>query len=43
VNEGLPVGVISSSFFGHANSLAGGPFGSQASNRRVDMQVTFNF
>ena len=43
VNEGLPVGVISSSFFGHANALAGGPFGSQASNRRVDLQVTFNF
>ena len=43
VNKGVPVGVISSSFFGHANSLAGGPFGSQASNRRVDMQVTFNF
>jgi len=43
VNEGVPVGVISSSFFARANSLAGGPFGSQASNRRVDMQVTFNF
>ena len=43
VNEGLPVGVISSSFFGHANSLAGGPFGSQAANRRVDLQMTFSF
>jgi hypothetical protein len=43
VNEGTPVGVISSPIFGQANSLAGGPFGSPASNRRVDMQVTFNF
>src|SRR5579863_2504158 len=43
VNEGTPVGVISSPIFGQANSLAGGPFGSAASNRRVDMQVTFSF
>jgi hypothetical protein len=43
VNEGMPVGVISSPIFGQANSLAGGPFGSPASNRRVDMQVTFSF
>jgi hypothetical protein len=43
VNEGTPVGVISSPIFGQANSLAGGPFGSPASNRRVDMQVTFSF
>ncbi|HVO56725.1 MAG TPA: carboxypeptidase regulatory-like domain-containing protein [Dongiaceae bacterium] len=43
VNEGQPIGVISSPIFGQANSLAGGPFGSQASNRRVDLQVTFGF
>jgi len=43
VNEGTPVGVISSPIFGQANSLAGGPFGNPASNRRVDMQVTFSF
>ena len=43
VNEGTPVGVISSPIFGHANSLAGGPFGSQASNRRVDLQIAFSF
>ena len=43
VNEGMPVGVISSPIFGQANSLAGGPFGSPASNRRVDMQATFSF
>jgi hypothetical protein len=43
VNEGIPVGVISSPLFGQANSLGGGPFGSQSSNRRVDLQVTFSF
>jgi Carboxypeptidase regulatory-like domain len=43
VNEGTPVGVISSPIFGQANSLAGGPFGSQASNRRIHLQLSFNF
>jgi hypothetical protein len=43
VNEGTPVGVISSPIFGQANSLAGGPFGSQANSRRVDMQLVFSF
>jgi hypothetical protein len=43
VNEATPVGVISSPIFGQANSLAGGPFGNQTSNRRVDLQVTFSF
>jgi len=43
VNEGTPVGVISSPIFGQANSLAGGPFGSQASNRRIDLQLSFSF
>jgi hypothetical protein len=39
----MPVGVITSPIFGQANSLAGGPFGSQASNRRVDLQIAFSF
>jgi Carboxypeptidase regulatory-like domain len=43
LNEGTPVGVISSPIFGQANSLAGGPFGNQTSNRRVDMQIAFSF
>jgi len=43
VNEGTPVGVISSPIFGRANSLAGGPFGSQSSNRRLDLQIAFSF
>ena len=43
VNEGTPIGVISSPIFGQANSLAGGPFGNQASNRRMDLQIAFSF
>ena len=43
VNEGTPVGVISSPIFAQANSLAGGPFGNQTSNRRIDMQIIFSF
>jgi len=43
VNEGTPIGVISSPIFGEANSLAGGPFGNQASNRRLDLQIAFSF
>ena len=43
VNAANPVGVISSSFFGQEHALAGGPFGSSSYNRRVDLQVTFNF
>ena len=43
VNEGTPIGVISSPIFGQANSLAGGPFGNQASNRRLDLQIAFSF
>jgi len=43
VNEGTPVGVLSSPIFAQANSLAGGPFGNQASNRRLDLQVAFSF
>ena len=43
VNEAMPIGVISSPLFGQANSLAGGPFGNQTSNRRLDLQMTFSF
>jgi carboxypeptidase family protein len=49
-NLAAPVGVLSQPCiagqdcsFGHSISIAGGPFGSQASNRRVDMQVQFSF
>jgi hypothetical protein len=43
VNVGAPIGVISSPIFGQANSLAGGPYGNPASNRRIELQATFSF
>ncbi len=43
VNLASPVGNMSSPVFGLSNSLAGGPFGSSAANRRIDFQVRFGF
>jgi hypothetical protein len=44
VNPAPPVGNLSSLLFGISNSLAGGfGGGSQAANRRVDLQVQFSF
>ncbi|MCU1287259.1 MAG: Oar protein [Acidobacteriales bacterium] len=45
VNPATPIGNLSSPLFGISNSLAGGGFGggSQAANRRIDMQVQFSF
>ena len=43
VNLGIPVGNLSSPLFGEANSLAGRPYASGTSNRRIDLQVTFTF
>jgi hypothetical protein len=43
VNPGLPVGNLSSPFFGQSISIAGGPFSSGSANRRVDLQVMFSF
>jgi hypothetical protein len=49
VNPSSPVGNLSSLFFGQSLSLAGGGFGGfgggggTAMNRRVDLQVRFNF
>lgn len=42
-NPGLPVGNLSSPFFGQSISIAGGPFSSASANRRVDLQVMFSF
>jgi hypothetical protein len=42
-NPGLPVGNLSSTQFGKSNSLAGGPFSSGTSNRRIDLSATFTF
>ncbi|MGH9471031.1 MAG: hypothetical protein ACRD1N_11910 [Terriglobia bacterium] len=43
VNLGQPVGNLGSPYFGQSTSLAGGPFSSQAANRRIDFQIRFNF
>ena len=42
-NPGLPVGNLSSPFFGRSISIAGGPFSSASANRRVDLQAMFSF
>ncbi len=43
VNLAQPVGVLESPLFGKSNSLAGGFFSSAASNRSIDLQVSFSF
>ena len=43
VNLAPPVGVLESPLFGKSNALAGGFFSSAASNRSIDLQMTFSF
>ena len=43
VNVSNPIGNLSSPLFGESNGLAGGPFSSSTANRRIDLQVSFNF
>ena len=43
VNLATPIGNLSSPLFGRANGLAGGPYSSSTANRRIDLQVSFNF
>lgn len=43
VNLAAPVGNINSPFVGESVALAGGPFGSGAYNRRLDLQLVFAF
>jgi hypothetical protein len=43
VNLSQPVGVLESPLFGKSNSLSGGFFSSAASNRSIDLQVSFSF
>ncbi len=43
VNLASPVSVLESPLFGQSNSLAGGFFSSPASNRSIDLQMSFNF
>jgi hypothetical protein len=43
VNVSNPIGNLSSPLFGESNDLARGPFSSSTANRRIDLQVSFNF
>jgi hypothetical protein len=43
VNLSQPVGVLESPLFGKSTALAGGFFSSAASNRSIDLQVSFSF
>lgn len=43
VNVSNPIGNLSSPLFGESNSLATGPFSSSTANRRIDLQMSFNF
>jgi hypothetical protein len=43
VNLGTPDGNLGSPLFGKSNSLAQGPFSTQAANRQVDFQIRFTF
>ena len=43
VNLAQPVGVLESPVFGKSTALSGGFFSSAASNRSIDLQVSFNF
>jgi hypothetical protein len=43
VNAATPVGNLSSGFFGQSTAIAGGPFSSQAANRKIELQAMFSF
>lgn len=43
VNPAAPIGNLSSPRFGQSNALGGGPFNTQAANRRIDFQMIFAF
>lgn len=43
VNLATPIGNLSSPLFGESNGLAGGPFSTSASNRRIELQASFSF
>ncbi|MGB9206054.1 MAG: carboxypeptidase regulatory-like domain-containing protein, partial [Terriglobales bacterium] len=43
VNAATPVGVLSSPNFGQSTNLVGGPFSSQAANRKIELQAMFSF
>ena len=43
VNLATPIGNLNSQFFGQSIALAGGPFSSAASNRRIELQASWSF
>jgi hypothetical protein len=43
VNVITPIGNLTSPFFGQANGLVGLPYSTSTANRRIDLQVSFNF
>lgn len=43
INLGNPVGIVQSPLFGQSNSLAGGFFNSQSSNRLINVFMRFSF
>ena len=43
VNLGTAIGNLGSPLFGESNGLAGRPYGDSTSNRRIDLQFSFNF
>jgi hypothetical protein len=43
VNLATPIGNLNSPLFGESNALAGGPFGSAAANRKLELQAAFSF
>ena len=43
VNLASPIGTLSSPFFGQSIALSGGPFSSQAANRKIELQASFSF
>jgi len=42
-NLAMPVGNLNSPLFGQSNALMGPPFSSGSANRRIDLQMLFNF
>ncbi len=43
VNRGTPIGDVGSRLFGTSNRLAGGVYSFSGTNRRIDLQIGFNF
>jgi len=43
LNEGTPIGVVTSPIFGQSNSLPNGPGGGLYSSRRIELQASFSF